>query len=154
MPLILFWGYPTFPPLNVIPAYLALGVIMLLVQIPEYQAFKENDTSVVNCLWTLGKIILPFAAFLFLGEKLSWSQYLGFFLMLGCSLINTVSSVIEKYIITEDTNWINLSVYVNIFSTIMTSFLLFNRKCRTDIKSNAKPFIVCWKHFIVCRLPK
>lgn len=172
LPLILFWGFPTLPPLNVIPAYLALGLISLLVQIPAYQAFKENDTSVVNCLWTLGKVILPFVAFLFLGEKLSWIQYLGFFLiiisnvflnfdssqksklnlafflMLGCSLFNTASSVIEKYILNEDTNWINLIVYVNIFSTVMTSFLLLNRKCRADIKNNIQMFIICWRHFI------
>lgn len=172
LPLILFWGLPTFPPLDVIPAYLALGLISLLVQIPAYRAFKENDTSVVNCLWTLGKVILPFAAFLFLGEKLSYLQYLGFFLivfsniflnldcsrksklnlafflMLGCSLLNTTSSIIEKYILKEDTNWINLIVYVNIFSTIMTSFLLLNNKWRADIKQSAQMFIVCWRHFI------
>lgn len=172
LPFILLWGLPTLPPLDVVPAYLALGLISLLVQIPAYQAFKENDTSVVNCLWTLGKVILPFAAFLFLGEKLSWVQYLGFFLivfsniflnfdsskksklnlafflMLGCSLFNTAGSIIEKYILNEDTNWINLIVYVNIFSTILTSFLLFNRKSRTDIKNNTQTFVICWRYFI------
>lgn len=177
LPFILPWGLPTLPPLDVVPAYLALGLISLLVQIPAYQAFKENDTSVVNCLWTLGKVILPFAAFLFLGEKLSWVQYLGFFLivfsniflnidssqksklnlafflMLGCSLFNTASSVVEKYVLNEDTNWINLIVYVNIFSTILTFFLLFNRKFRTDIKNNSRTFIICWRYFIGAELP-
>ena len=172
LPLIFFWGIPTIPPLNVIPAYIALGIIMVLVQIPAYQAFKENDTSVVNCLWSLGKVILPFAAFLFLGEKLSWHQYLGFFLiifsniflnfdasaksklnlafflMLGCSLFNTACSVIEKYILNEDTNWINLIVYVNIFSTMVTSLLLLNKKIRTDIVKHTPVFTLCWKHFI------
>lgn len=74
LPVIFFWGTPTLSPLNIIPAYLALGIISLLVQIPAYQAFKKNDTSVVNCLWTLGKVILPLAAFLILDEKLSWQQ--------------------------------------------------------------------------------
>lgn len=50
LPFIFLWGLPTLPPLDVVPAYLALGLISLLVQIPAYQAFKENDTSVVNCL--------------------------------------------------------------------------------------------------------
>ena len=172
LPCIFFWGTPTLPPLTVIPAYVSLGIIMVLVQIPAYQAFKENDTSVVNCLWTLGKVILPFAAFIFLGEKLIWQQYLGFFLiifsniflnfdtsaksklnlafflMLGCSLFNTASSVIEKYILNEDTNWINLIVYVNIFSTLITSLLLINKKIRTDIIKHTSAFSLCWKHFI------
>ena len=172
LPCIFFWGLPTLPPLNVIPAYISLGIIMVLVQIPAYQAFKENDTSVVNCLWTLGKVILPFAAFIFLGEKLTWQQYLGFFLiifsniflnydvsaksklnlafflMLGCSLFNTASSVIEKYILNEDTNWINLIVYVNVFSAVITSLLLLNKNFRIDIIKHASVFSSCWKYFI------
>ena len=172
LPLIFFGGMPSIPPLNVIPAYLALGIIMVLVQIPAYQAFKENDTSVVNCLWTLGKVILPLAAFIFLGEKLAWQQYLGFFLiifsnvflnfdasaksklnlafflMLGCSLFNTASSVIEKYILNEDTNWINLIVYVNIFSTLITSLMLLKKNIRVDIIKHTTVFSACWKHFI------
>jgi len=172
LPLIFFWGLPTLPPPNAIPAYVALAIIMILVQIPAYQAFKENDTSVVNCLWSLGKVILPLAAFIFLGEKLAWQQYLGFllivfsniflnidasaksrlnlafFLMLGCSLLNTANSVIEKYILNTDTNWINLIVYVNIFSTLITFLLLLNKNIRTDIIKHKSVFALCWKHFV------
>ncbi len=172
LPLILFWGFPTIPPIEVIPAYIALGIIMILVQIPAYQAYKENDTSIVNCLWTFGKIIIPAASFLFLGERLNWWQYVGFFLiifsnfflnfdpsaktkinlafflMLLCSLLNTSCSVIEKYILNTDINWINLIVYVNIFSTVISAFFLFNKTVRTDIIQNTSRFFGSWKQFI------
>lgn len=68
--------------------------------------------------------------------------------MLGCSLFNTTSGVIEKYVLNETTNWINLIVYVNIFSTVLTFLFLLNKDWRADITNNVKPFIICWKHFI------
>lgn len=172
LPLILVWGTPTTPPVSVIIGYIGLGIISIWVQIPSYLAFRKNDASVVNCLWTLGKVILPAAAFLFLGERLSFAQYIGFFLiifsniflnfdtsqksklnlafflMLGCSLLNTGSGVIEKYILNKDDNWINIVVYVNLISTAMTCMICLNTDLRKEIFTYGKVFKQSCKYLL------
>ena len=164
VPLILFWGMPSFPGYNFLFLYFILGTLDLVYVIPYYNALKNIDTSIVGALFSLGRILIPIMTYFFLGEQLKLSQYIGFslivlsslalsiknfhfpkinkafYLMLLSSAIRSVFAVIEKYTINADGNWINKLVYPPIFTTLLPCLLLFSSKYRKLIAEKTAIF--------------
>ncbi len=171
LPFLLLFGTPSLPSQEAVPVYLLLAVFMVVMNVPTYQAFKENDASIVNCLWTLGKVLIPFMAFFFLDEKLSFLQYVGFFLIIFAnlmlnfnpsaklklnnafyliafaSILGSCGLIMEKYLLMYDENWLNLIIYVNIFSVFISCAFLLRSKWRKDIKNSLPVFRKAWKYF-------
>ncbi len=56
---------------------------------PYYWALRVADTSVVTSLFTLGDMLIPLLAFIFLGEVLTIHQYIGFFCIVIAALALT-----------------------------------------------------------------
>lgn len=164
LPFLFFFGTISVPVQQVWGAYLLLAVLMIVTQLPVFLAYKENDASVVNALWSFGQIALPLFAFVFLGETLKMTQYIGFFIIVAvnivlnfnpkhklklnmafyyillCSVLLTLNLVIEKYVLMYDSNWVNLVFYVCLMSTIFSGFFLLLPNVRRDIKASLPVF--------------
>lgn len=157
LPLILFFGMPTFPSLFLLTCYFILAMLDQVYQIPYYIALKKIDTSIVGALFSLGRVGIPILTYFFLDERLELTQYIGFiliilssialsiksfklpklniafFLMLLSSSLRSVFAVLEKYTIDTDGNWINMVIYPALFSYILAFGLLIIPNWRKDI---------------------
>ncbi len=141
-------------------------------------ALRHEDTSVVNSLFSLGKIFIPVLAFFFLGEVLHGFQYLGFILIIGssailslvdhvsfrlnrsfvymfvCSLLLAIDSVIYKGLFAEMT-WSTAFFWSNIFSFLVTIFILiFSSKIRHEVIEQIGLFrkhfwLLAWNEILV-----
>lgn len=168
LPLMFFIGVPDIPPLRLFPYLFLIGFIQVAYVYPYLMALRQEDTSVVNSLFSLGKIFIPVLAFFFLGETLHGFQYLGFifiigssailslkdrvsfrlnasfFYMLLCSLLLAIDSVVYKGLFAE-ISWSTAFFWSNIFSFLVTLLILvFFSKVRREVFAQRQLF---WKHF-------
>lgn len=161
LPLIFIIQIPGIPPASAVPFLLIVGVIDVLYLFPYYKALQNDDTSVISALFSVGKIFVPIFAFLLVGEKLQFTQYLGFliivlgsvsltlnnhggirlnksfFYMLLCSILLAVEAVVYKYIF-ENIGWSTGFAWAMPISTLVVLGFLFVPKIRRDIFKNTK----------------
>jgi drug/metabolite transporter (DMT)-like permease len=81
LPLVWILDPPQMPAWNIFPFIIVVGFIELFYGYPYFKALQHDDTSVTISLFSLGKILVPILAFLFVGELLRPLQYFGFFLV-------------------------------------------------------------------------
>lgn len=163
LPIILVLDFPAFITLSQLPFFIILGLTGIGYLYPYYKSLQNDDTSVVVSLFSLGKIFVPLLAFLIVGEVLSSTQYIGFFIiilsatlltlntqqkfrpnasffwMILCTIILSLEVVIYKYIFTL-MSWGTGFVWATIFSFLFALPLFFITKTRTDIISQIKTF--------------
>lgn len=173
LPLVFVFGMPTVPTWQALLCYTGLALIDVLYLYPFYTALKVIDSSIVAALFSLGQITIPLMSFLFLGEVLSLTQYIGFlviimasvalsikgtripklsrafYYMVFASLLRAVYAIVEKYVLIEDVNWVNMVVYPNLISGLMPFVFLFRQKWRRDIVKNFPPYLGKFKIFAV-----
>ena len=143
VPLVMFLGWPSVPSTAAIVCYVLLAFLDIVYLYPYYTAMKVIDTSIVAALFSLGQITIPVMTYLWLDERLSLTQYIGFaiiimssialsikgtkipklnrafYYMVGASLLRAFYVVLEKYVLIEDGNWINMVIYPNLISGFM-----------------------------------
>lgn len=68
---------------------LTVAAIEFLYQVPYYQALRQAETSVVMSLFSLEKIFVPLLAYWLVQERLTLWQYVGFGIIVVCSLATT-----------------------------------------------------------------
>lgn len=153
--------------------FFVLALVDVIYLYPYYTALKVIDTSIVGALFSLGQITIPVMSYFILNEKLGLTQYIGFILiimasvalsikgvkipklnrafyyMLVASLLRAFYVVLEKYVLNEDGNWVNMAVYTSVFSGFIPFVLLFNKSCFNNIKKNFKPYIAKFRYFAV-----
>ena len=173
LPLVLLFGMPSIPTWHAMLCYIVLALIDVLYLYPFYTALKVIDSSIVAALFSLGQITIPLMSFLFLGEVLSLTQYIGFmviimasvalsvkgtripklsrafYYMVLASLLRAVYAIVEKYVLIEDVNWVNMVVYPNLISGLMPFVFLFRQKWRRDIIKNFPPYLDKFKIFAI-----
>lgn len=173
LPLTLFFGRPSLPPLSSLPLYFIIACLDVVYLYPFYTALKIIDTSIVSALFSLGKITVPVFSFIFLGEILNLNQYIGFivivmasvalsvktgkipklnrafYYMVLASLITSLRVVLVKYLMNIDDNWVNQVLYPNIISAILPFTFLLVKKYRTDIVKNFPPYMEKFKIFVL-----
>src|SRR3989344_1587664 len=156
LPLVLLVEIPGLPPVSLLPFFFLVALIEVLYLYPYYKALQSDDTSVVSSLFSLGRIFVPVFAFLFVGEVLTLTQYLGFFIiilgsaaltlnnhgilrfnrslfyMLVCSILLALESVVYKYLF-ENVSWSTGFVWTTFFSSAIASCFLSVPKLRRDI---------------------
>ena len=145
--------------------YSLLGFIEVISLFPFYTAFKKADTSIIRGLTSIGKILIPIGAYIFLGERLGFIQYLGYgliiiaslaltfkkntkyifntaiYFIIISSLIKIFSQIIEKYFLNiNGTDWINMAFYVTLTSGLFSLFLLLKKSWRVEIKKDLVAF--------------
>ena len=157
LPLVLFVEIPGLPPASLLPFFFLVAVIEVLYLYPYYKALQSDDTSVVSSLFSLGRIFVPIFAFLFVGEVLKFTQYLGFliiilgsatltlnnlrtlhfnrsfFYMLVCSILLAIEAVVYKYLF-ENVSWSTGFVWTTLFSSAIIFCFLLVPKLRKDIR--------------------
>lgn len=157
LPLVLLVEIPGLPPVSLLPFFFLIALIEVLYLYPYYKALQSDDTSVVSSLFSLGRIFVPIFAFLFVGEILTFTQYLGFFIiilgsaaltlnnngslrfnksllyMLICSILLAIEAVMYKYIF-ESVSWSTGFVWTALFSYSIIFCFLFVPKLRCDIR--------------------
>lgn len=173
VPFLFFFGVPHLPSLAVLPYLLAACIIEILYQIPYYAAMRKVDTSVVSALFSLGRVVVPVAAFFLLGEKLSQLQYVGFFviivftvalsleknlrsiklnrafgLMLLSSVLLSLQMVLYKKAL-EDIDWVSNVFWTMTISSSLCLLLLFSKANRQDIFAQKKEFVGRLSMFLI-----
>lgn len=173
LPLVFVFGLPSVPTWQSLLCYAGLALIDVLYLYPFYTALKVIDSSIVAALFSLGQITIPLLSFLFLGEVLSLTQYIGFmviimssvalsikgtripklsrafYYMVFASLLRAVYAILEKYVLIEDSNWVNMVVYPNLISGLIPFLFFFRQKWRKDIIKNFPPYLDKFKIFAV-----
>ncbi|MFZ2189497.1 MAG: EamA family transporter [Candidatus Magasanikiibacteriota bacterium] len=142
LPFVLLYRLPAIFSFKVMIFFPIIAFLDFLTLIFYYKALKEDDTSIVASLFSLGKIFVPILAFFVVGERLSLLQYLAFFviifsstlltasssggkimfnksllLMFLSSLVHSIEGVIYKYVL-ESVDWVSGFVYVTLFSIL------------------------------------
>lgn len=64
----------------------AVGFLDIVYLYPYYTAMKVIDTSIVAALFSLGQITIPVMTYLWLDERLSLTQYIGFAIIIMSSI--------------------------------------------------------------------
>ncbi len=173
VPLVFFFGFPTLPSFELLLYYIAVAAIRVGYLYPYFLALKVIDTSIVAALFALGQISVPIVSYFWLGEVLDFTQYIGFGIIIVCSLvlsakgtkipklskafyymcvaaiIRSMGCVFEKYALNTDANWINLVAYSSAFAGIMPFVFLIIGKWRRDIVLNFSPYYNKLKYFVV-----
>lgn len=77
LPILFLIQRPEMPPLRLIWPIVGVALTNILYLYPYYKSLKIEDTSVVSAFFSLGKIIIPIFAFIFVGEILELREYIG-----------------------------------------------------------------------------
>ena len=147
----------TWPPANMIPILIIVGALEFLYLFPYYKAYTHLDTSVVNALFALARVMTPLLAFLMVNEVLHPIQYIGFFIIIISSAILSLEKgdkfrlnigfwlmllagglVIFDHVAmkmaTYDMDWINLFFWSMIVAVISTFSILLSPTSRGRIR--------------------
>src|SRR4029077_14556199 len=85
VPLGLLVEPPHAIPLQLFWAIGAIALIEVGYQYPYLWSLRRTGTTVVTSLFSFGKIFTPVFAFLLVGERLTFHQYLGFLAITICA---------------------------------------------------------------------
>ena len=162
--LLLLGGWDIlYVPIGVWPILFVVALFEILYQVPYFKSLKKIDTSVVGAMFSLGKILLPVFAFVIVGEKLCFWQYIGFFIIIAAtlflnlkrgvtlqinfafylmfiaSLMITLSTIFSKKALFE-MNWLSFCFYYTILSDVFLFLALLHPKFLKNIKKDLKVF--------------
>lgn len=125
--LVLFGGFDVLKihP-QMLPILFVVALFEILYQIPYFKALKRIDTSVVGAMFSLGKILLPVFAYIIVGEKLYFWQYVGFFIIIAATLfLNLKKKVVFQ---------INFAFYLMIIASLMITLnTIFSKKALLEM---------------------
>ena len=173
VPLIFYFGTPTWPEMRFWVAYVLLAIIDITYLYPYYIALKKTDTSIVSSLFSIGKIFLPILSFYFLGDVLTPLQYIGFFIVISASAILNMKkgfsltlnkafylmflssfllscrTILAKYALESDGIWVNTIIYPNLISGVMVFLFLSIKGLRPDIRRHLRPYVKRFHLFLL-----
>jgi len=82
LPIVFLIARPVFISFKIMSVLLLISLTDILYLYPYFKALQSDDTSTVGSLWSLGRIFVPLLAFIFVGEILTITKYLGFFIII------------------------------------------------------------------------
>jgi len=160
LPFVWLGGQPHFLPVKLVEIVVAISLIEVLYQYPYYWSFRKADTSVVTSLFSFGKIIVPVFAYFMVQERLSVTQYVGYFvvtigatllafdwrkfrlnqaawLMLGVSAMLSLQEVLYKYCFEHGANWVTVLTWCSVIQLLLAGIFTFGSSARRDIGRTA-----------------
>jgi uncharacterized membrane protein len=130
VPVVFLIEKPVWPEAHLLLPLFGVALTNLLYLVPYYKALRKEDTSVVSAFFSFGKIIMPVASFLLIGEVLELREYVGigiiilaniflalhsvrkkiriskaFFLILLASTLLAIEGILFKYMFLQGMNW-------------------------------------------------
>ena len=82
IPLLILPFYPiVFPPVSIMLLAILAGFLTINYYLLYFKALMVESPSIVITLFQMSRAIVPFLAYIFLGELLSKGEYLGFFMI-------------------------------------------------------------------------
>ncbi|MEK6857885.1 MAG: DMT family transporter, partial [Nanoarchaeota archaeon] len=126
LPFIFLISVPSLPSLDLIPFYLLLGLINVLYLYPYYKALQNDDTSVVVSLFSLEKLLVPILAFFIVGEILSFTQYIGFFVVILSGSVLTLNNHNKKFTINKSFFYMTLVSFILAFESVLYKYVFNN----------------------------
>ncbi len=161
LPIIILIDPPHFISIRAAGIILIIALIEVFYLFPYYYSLRHTDTSVVASLFSLGKLFIPLSAFLFINEKLSVNQYLGFFvltlssvilsvdfkkrklnrafiLMFIVSILLSVESVLLKYLYQTGMGWGSSIFWLATFQFLISACFFLNKKNINELPSALK----------------
>lgn len=154
VPLLFLYRLPVILPWQAASLFGVATFLDFLYLAFYLKALQKTDTSIIAALFSLGKITVPIMAFFVLHERLTWTQYIGFLVIItaaialttsrvqgrvhfnkailfmsASSLVHAVQGVIYKRAL-ENVDWVTGFVYVSVFATFFY-FCIFVIKRRT-----------------------
>lgn len=171
IPFILLIGTPSVPSASVFAVISLVAFIDVFYLFPWYAALKRADTSISVALFSLGKIAVPIFAWLIVGEKLHWSQYLGFgiivassfvlnfdrkklklnaafYLMFAVSLALSLAGVLNKFSL-ERESFVTVMFWSTLLSTALSLLFLIPSKMRAETKNEFPTYKKRFRFFIL-----
>ncbi len=156
LPVIILLDPPQWSGWSTLLLVFVLGVTNFSYLYPYYRALQEGDTSIVIALFDITRLFTPLLAFLFVGEVLHLSQYVGFFLvilssaalsfepkkmkfnrsifyMIIASAVITVEGLVFKYSFEHGMNWGTAMAGQSVFAFLIPLGLLISAKHRKTI---------------------
>jgi drug/metabolite transporter (DMT)-like permease len=165
VPFLLFFYKLSWPPLATIPIFLILGIVNTAYLYPYYKGLQSDDTSTAVSFFSLGRIFIPFWAFLIVGEKLSLEEYIGVILIIIGSILLSMKGSLKDIKLSKALFYILLAAFIISFEGVLLKYLfnggvsvgvgvagemiasalcvlllLFHKRTRIDIKQNFKIF--------------
>ncbi|MDR1826428.1 MAG: EamA family transporter [Rickettsiales bacterium] len=171
LPLLFLFGTPEIPDKDIWPALLFIGFTTMAYQIPYFTALRKTDTSIINALFAMGKVLIPVLAYFMVNERLAPIQYVGFalitiasvtlslspgkfgklnsalYLMIPVAVLEAFGSVLEKIAIGE-LSWIGLAFWTEVIANAFIMTILLHKKSRREILRDA-PMAKKGFHFLV-----
>ncbi len=130
VPILFLIQTPVMPPAHLIWPIIGVALTNLLYLFPYYKSLRIEDTSIVSAFFSMGKIIIPIFAFLFVGEVLEIKQYIGiaviilgnvflalhkskqkmklskaFYMILYASTLLAIEGILFKYMFEQGLGW-------------------------------------------------
>ena len=175
IPIVWLLDPPTLISFQLGMVLFAVSLIEVLYLYPYFWSLRHADTSVVASLFSLGKIVVPILAFLFVGERLTAPQYGGFFiltlasvlatldlkklkfnrafaLMLVVSVILSVQTILLKYVYEQGVGWGSSVIWMAVFSLFIISIMMLASGGFNEIKRSAANLRVFMKPIICMEL--
>ncbi len=166
VPVLFIIQRPVLPSFHLIWPLIGVGLTNLLYLFPYYKSLKIEDTSIVSAFFSIGKIIIPIFAFFFIGEILSYREYLGiaviifgnillafhskkgklklskaFYLIILASTILAIDGILYKYMFEQGMNWSTAIGGQLIVSGIVgCAFFLLNPVTRKELITERSHF--------------
>ena len=132
------------------------GFVSVAYLFPYYAALRETDTSVVAALFSLERVFVPVWAYLFIGEVVKPSQYIGlgiivtatvllnlqnpkkiklnkaFWLMLLSAVILSFEGVLYKRVL-QDTDWLSAAFWCFFIAFVIRLAMVLFKSFRQEI---------------------
>ncbi len=112
--------------MDLLPFYNLLGLTNIFYLYPYYKALQNDDTSVIVSLFSLEKLFVPILAFLIVGEKLSYIQYLGFFIIIFSGAVLTLNNHKKKFMFNKSLYYMSLVSIILAFEGVIYKYIFNN----------------------------
>ncbi|MAG60441.1 hypothetical protein CL619_01515 [archaeon] len=94
LPLFALFFFPiTIPSITIISFSIAAGILIIGSYTFYFHTLQERGPSITVALWSMSPALIAILALIFLGEKLSGLNWLGFLLIFSASLIFSITNI-------------------------------------------------------------
>ncbi|MFA7315758.1 MAG: DMT family transporter [Candidatus Paceibacterota bacterium] len=127
IPVLFLFDTPTPISLQVIPIFILLGLINIGYLYPYYKGLQSDETSTAVSFFGIGRIFIPINAFLIVGEKLHFAQYVGVALIMVSVILLSIKPRIEGSIkFSKALRYITCAAFITSFEGVLLKYL-FNQ---------------------------